>query len=55
MKKQYMIPSIDVIEIKTAGMLATSLPISETEVDAGSSLAPGMEQNPMGLPSFVFE
>lgn len=56
MKKQYILPTIDVIEIKTTGMLATSLPISDTEVEAGESLAPGMNaEDLVGLPPFVFE
>jgi len=56
MKKQYMLPTIDVIEIKTTGMLATSMPLNEEQVGAGESLAPGMNtEDLVGLPPFVFE
>lgn len=56
MKKQYMLPTIDVIEIKTTGMLATSMPLYEEQVGAGESLAPGMNaEDLVGLPPFVFE
>ena len=61
MKKTYMTPSLDVVEIKTAGMLATSFTLNNTEVDAGNSLAPelgpGLETpgDLLGLPDFVFK
>ena len=52
---------MDIIEIKTAGMLATSFPLNNTQVDAGNSLAPefgpGMETpgDILGLPDYVFQ
>lgn len=56
MKKQYMLPTIDVIEIRTTGMLATSITLYEEQVGAGESLAPGMNaEDLVGLPPFVFE
>ena len=33
MKKTYMIPTLMVVKIKTAGMIATSLPKDDTLVD----------------------
>ena len=61
MKKTYINPQMDIIEIKTAGMLATSFPLNNTTIDAGQSLAPefgpGMEtpSDILGLPDFVFQ
>ena len=61
MKKTYINPQMDIIEIKTAGMLATSFKLNETPMDAGNSLAPdlgpGMETpgDLLGLPDYVFK
>ena len=42
MKKKYINPEMEVIEIKTTCMLAASLPKSDTEItDSGEILAPG--------------
>ena len=51
---------MDIIEIKTAGMLASSLPINSTPIDASGAQAPEFMdlQTPgdiLGLPDFVFE
>lgn len=61
MKKTYMTPSLDVVEIKTAGMLATSFTLNNSQIDASQSLAPelgpGMESpaDLLGLPDYVFQ
>lgn len=62
MKKTYINPQMDIIEIKTAGMLATSFTVNGTE-ELGASdsfapeLGPGMETpgDLLGLPDFVFK
>ena len=41
MKKKYMNPEMEVVEIKTTCMLAASLPMSDTEITgSGEILAP---------------
>ena len=60
MKKTYINPQMDIIEIKTAGMLASSLPINSTPIDAGGAQAPEFMdlQTPgdiLGLPDYVFK
>ena len=40
MKKEYMNPKMEIIEIKVQQMLTTSLPTDPTSVDPGSSDAP---------------
>ena len=49
MKKAYIEPSMEVIEINTAAIIAESMPFSETEVDTseeGGQL--GREDRPSG-------
>lgn len=44
MKKTYIIPATDVIEIKVSPLLTTSLTVNTTdELDAGDILAPKYE------------
>ena len=45
MKKTYLIPEMETIEIQTSGMLAASLP----ETNGGSAVGPGM------APGFDFD
>ena len=61
MKKTYINPEMEIVEIHTPMLLAGSdLNINdaiEDAVDAGDVLAPGMEVGPNipGVPSFIFE
>lgn len=40
MKKTYINPEMEIVEIKGQVLLAGSLPLSETEVNSGEVLAP---------------
>ena len=61
MKKTYINPEMEIVEIHTPMLLAGSdLNINssiEDAVDAGDVLAPGMEVGPNipGVPGFIFE
>ena len=43
MKKAYINPEMEIVEIKGQVLLAGSLPLSETEVNSGEVLAPEFE------------
>jgi hypothetical protein len=43
MKKTYMHPEMEIVEVQSQVLLAGSLPLSETEVNAGEVLAPEFE------------
>ena len=52
MKKKYMNPEMEVVEIKTTCMLAASLPLDNTEITgSGEILAP---EEDVELPDFDF-
>lgn len=59
MKKIYMSPAMDIIELKKQTLLAGSAPVlGEDFMDGDDVLAPpGMDFEPTipGIPSFVFE
>lgn len=43
MKKEYMKPTMDVVEIKGTTLLTGSLPVDDTEITGDEMLAPSME------------
>ena len=43
MKKEYMKPTMDVVEIKGTTLLTTSLPTSNTTISGSEMLAPSWE------------
>ncbi len=51
MKKEYMKPTMDVVEIKGSMLLAGSLPVNEDVVGSGDVLAPSLEDE---LNAFAF-
>ena len=58
MKKTYFTPEMEIMGIETQELLASSFTLNDTTpIDAGESLAPGMESptDILGLPGFVFE
>lgn len=61
MKKTYIIPSLEVVKIETSSIIAASLGINSTPIDAGGAQAPefgpGMETpgDILGLPDYVFQ
>ena len=60
MKKIYLAPEMEIVNVETQQMLAASLPLNGTEsvTDPEEILAPGMlDMGPSlpGIPTFVFE
>ena len=45
MKKTYINPEMEIVEIKGQVLLAGSLPLSETEVNSGEVLTPEFEDD----------
>jgi hypothetical protein len=44
MKKTYIHPEMEIVEVQSQVLLAGSLPLSDTEVNAGEVLAPDFEE-----------
>ena len=58
MKKQYMQPALEAIDIKVSTMLCASFGFTDTEFDNGNALAPFMEGDGFDFGddnAFVFE
>jgi hypothetical protein len=51
MKKTYIIPEIEIVEIAVQQMLATSINLNNNPVDPGQADAPDMLQDMLGLPA----
>lgn len=48
MKKEYVKPTMDVVEIKGSMLLAGSLPVNDDTVGSGDILSPEEELDPLG-------